>query len=257
MSFKISIVTATYNAESCVSDLLQSVISQKSDDVEFIIIDGASKDKTLEILDKFHKYIDYVISEPDKGIYDAWNKGVEKARGEWIMFLGADDQLMPGAIKCYLDFINSQGGEKALDYISSKAQMIDGENHPIWINGWKWEWPKFLYKMTVAHPGSLHAKKMFLEHGFYDTNYKIVGDYELLLRPRHHLKAAFINMISVKMKEGGMSDSLAAIKEHYKASVKTGRANRFVIYIWCSYVFMKSKLNKLGRQLGLKLNIDK
>ena len=106
MDKKISIITATYNAELVFEDLVNSIIPQKTNDIEFIVIDGGSKDNTLNIMKKYNSNIDYWISEQDNGIYDAWNKGIRVSTGEWIMFLGADDILHQNTISDYIKVIN-------------------------------------------------------------------------------------------------------------------------------------------------------
>jgi len=252
----ISIITATYNAESCLENLLKSIKLQKTDNIEFVIIDGASKDNTISIIKRYNEFIDYWISEPDTGIYDAWNKGVKLTTGEWIMFLGADDQLMPKALKTNIDFILKNSSQE-LDLISSKIEMIDNNRKSIRIKGWKWEWPRFLYEMTIAHPGALHSRKLFVKHGLFNQDYKIAGDYELLLRPRNNLKTAFIDAITVKMCEGGTSDSIAAAFELYKLTTKTGGANRLTATINATVIILKYLIKSGFRHFGFNVYLRK
>src|SRR6266436_7822019 len=104
---KISIVMATYNAGKYLESALQSIIQQNYPCLEIIMIDGKSQDNTLSIINKYQKNISFWKSEPDEGIYDAWNKGVAISTGEWIMFLGSDDVLLPDSLISYSNFINS------------------------------------------------------------------------------------------------------------------------------------------------------
>ncbi|WP_442589248.1 glycosyltransferase family 2 protein [Pedobacter sp. AW31-3R] len=255
---KISIITAVYNAEKFLVDFFESIKSHDIDDYELIIIDGGSKDRSVEIIKSYSKYIKYWISEPDKGIYDAWNKGVLKASGEWIMFLGADDKLVTGALKDYKKYIidNTITEDNCL-YISSKMQIIDDSGKMIRIKGWPWEWPFFLKEMTVAHPGSLHSPKLFRDFGLFDPSYRSSGDYELLLRPKSKLNGRFFDQLTVIMLEGGMSDSFLGIEEHRRAAIKTGGANPFVAYLnsyWVGFKFLSKKTTK---RLGLNLYLKK
>lgn len=252
---KISIITASYNAEEFIERAIQSIVDQQYDNMEYLIIDGGSKDGTVEIIKKYADKINYWISEPDKGIYDAWNKGLAKATGDWIMFLGCDDLLVPGALQYYSDFINQL--PENIQYISSKNQIVDIHNNPIRIKGWPWKWPFFLKEMTVAHPGSLHAKKLFEAYGNFNTNYKIVGDYEFLLRPKEQLKTAFMDRITVVMQEGGASDSVAAIKEQYKASTLTGNYSTSKALLNASIVYAKFKSKKALRAAGINAYLRK
>ena len=137
---KISVITATYNSGVYLEDSIKSVIQQKDDNLEYIIIDGGSKDNTVDIIKKYSQYISYWVSERDNGIYDAWNKGVKKATGDWILFIGGDDFLKPDAIKLYRDFIVSNNISKDCLYISSKMELIDEQKKLIRVMGWAWEW---------------------------------------------------------------------------------------------------------------------
>lgn len=101
----ISIIIATYNAEKTLKRCLNSIVSQKKDQLELLIIDGCSTDRTMDIVREFAESIDVIVSEVDKGIYDAWNKGIRLATGEWIMFLGADDYLLEGAMNVYWNYL--------------------------------------------------------------------------------------------------------------------------------------------------------
>jgi len=254
---KYSIIIATYNAEKHLSKAVESLIKEISNSHELIIIDGGSTDKTIDIINKHSKYINYWISEPDKGIYDAWNKGLQIAKGDWIMFLGADDCLNPGALSQYDTFINNDPSHSDLHFISSKIEMVDSQGKSIRIKGWKWEWPKFLNEMTVAHPGALHSRKLFMEYGLFDTKYKITGDYELLLRPRTNLKSGFMNHVTVKMCEGGASDSVAALREHKIAAINTGGNSVFSSNFNYYKTFLKFRLRKLFRGVGLNFYLKR
>jgi len=255
MGIKFSIIIATYNAGKYLERAITSVIANKYNNIDLIIIDANSKDETINIIKKYEQYLSYWVSEKDEGIYDAWNKGVKKAAGDWIMFFGADDILLPNALVDYDSFIRSLKEE--VDYISSKKQMIDKTNKLIRVIGSKWEWPFFLKEMMVAHPGSLHSKTLFEKYGLYDTSYKITGDYELLLRPGNKLKAAFMDKITIMMSEGGASDSIMAVKEHYRAALKTGGQSRVSAQINFIIVYLKFKLKKLLRYFGINAYLKK
>ncbi|MEA5139284.1 glycosyltransferase family 2 protein [Arcicella rigui] len=251
---KISIITATYNSAKTLEQSLLSVISQGYNNIEYIVIDGGSKDGTLGILEKYNSEISYWISEKDKGIYDAWNKGVEKATGDWIAFLGSDDFFYPDAIQHYVDFINKeQINNTDCLYISSKIEMITEEGRVLRTYGWPWNWEQFRRVNIIAHPGSLQSKYLFEKYGNYDINYKIVGDYELLLRPQKSLNAKFINTVTVKMTVGGASNQLKMFKELKKVIIVRGgvsvlRAN-FDYYIHITKLYFKN----LGLRFGINL----
>jgi glycosyltransferase involved in cell wall biosynthesis len=152
-------------------------------------------------------------SEPDKGVYDAWNKGLELAQGEWIAFLGADDTYLPDAISSYIDLARRNPGA---EFLSSKARL----DHPTGyspIFGGPWEWPRFAKAMSTIHVGAMHHQNLFKCIGRFDASYRIAGDYELMLRPRDTLRTAFMPVITVVMRAGGLSDSTAGYYEARRA----------------------------------------
>jgi glycosyltransferase involved in cell wall biosynthesis len=253
----ISIVTATYNAESHLQNLIKSIIPQKTERVELIIIDGKSKDGTIGIIEDNNEFIDYWISEPDTGIYDAWNKGINIARGKWIMFLGADDVLKENSLSKLMFSLKNIKTANEIDLISSKVEMINDQRHITRVKGWPWCWPNFLFEMTIAHPGALHSRKLFEKYGIFNVKYKITGDYELLLRAKSKLKTYFIDEVIVQMSEGGASDSIKAIKEQRRASIKTGGANSILAYLNFSGILIKYIIKKVFRKVGLNLYLKK
>lgn len=252
-----SIIIATYNAEKYLQNCLDSIVPQINENIELIIIDGGSKDNTVEIVKKFHKHITYWISEPDKGIYDAWNKGIKNAQGDWIIFIGADDQFLPNALEIYNQALLNTLGIESVEFISSRVQMIDVKGNSVRIKGGPFLWPLFLKEMTVAHPGALHSKRLFEKYGVYNTDYKIVGDYELFLRAGASLKTIYIDKITVVMSEGGASDSVKSIKEHYKAVTTTGKYPKHLALLNAVTVYLKFKIKKLARKTGLNLYLRK
>jgi glycosyltransferase involved in cell wall biosynthesis len=212
----ISIITATYNASHTIEELISSIIPQKNNKIEFIIVDGASTDNTISIIKKYEKNIDHLISEPDNGIYDAWNKGIKNANGVWIMFLGADDILMPNALSEYLNLINSKQ-LSTYDYISANNEYIDNSGKLLKILGKSANWSNMRKTMSAAHVGSLHNKtNLFNQVGFYNLSYKICADYELLLRKKDTFQCYFLNKRIAQMKVGGVSFTLKAIYETFK-----------------------------------------
>jgi glycosyltransferase involved in cell wall biosynthesis len=194
----VSVITATYNAGDCLESSIISVFRQTYPNYEYIVIDGASTDNTIQILKDYDSKITFWMSEPDSGLYEAWNKAIEHCRGEWILFIGADDQLLPDALETYVNYINNHT-ERTLEYISSRAQRINSDGTLGNVVGNPWKWSKFKKRMTTAHPGSFHSRKLFERYGIYNTKYRIIADYEMLLRTKDTLRAGFINKITVQM----------------------------------------------------------
>jgi len=240
----ITVITVVFNGAKTLEQTILSVINQSYKSVEFIIIDGESTDGTLSIIRKYEHAIDYWVSEPDKGIYDAWNKGVAKASGEWIAFLGADDIYLEGAIDAYVNFICGFAG-RHLDYISSRANLIKGTK-VIRTVGQKWNWKSFKKYMNVAHVGSLHSRILFEKYGLYDATYKICGDYELLLRPRENLQVGFMNITTVNMSVDGISNSnLSVFDEVARIKIRHGLKTKF----WANLDLIYSKFKYFVRSI--------
>ena len=242
----ISIVIATFNVEEFLKDCLEKIISQKNDKVELILIDGNSKDGTVEIIESYEKYISFWLSEPDNGIYDAWNKAIKVAKGEWIMFLGADDVLLPNAIDTYLKYIENIKGSESI--ISSKIRMISEDGNGSKVVGEKWDWKKHQKgNYSLAHPGMLHKRTLFEQFGYYDTQFKICADSEFLLRINEHVEGGFVDFVSVNMRRGGKSDSYRAIYESFLIRKKNKSLPYFINIIRLSYRFILFSLLRLKK----------
>ena len=211
---KISIIIATYNAGKVLQRCLDSIRPQKMNEIELLIIDGNSKDNTMDVVNNNKDIIDYCISEPDKGIYDAWNKGIRAANGDWIQFLGADDQLTCGSLLFYLDYLVREKGLENIDVIFGRCWLINEKGEKIRKKGDSYEWNKFRKYMSVSHGSALHSKRLFQEVGLFDLNFKICGDYELLLRKK--LNTKFVEREILMMQIGGMSNSTKGLIDTYR-----------------------------------------
>ena len=178
MNQRLSIIIATFNVSRTLEKALESVKNQTFQDWECIIVDGSSKDKTVDIIKKYVS-IDLrfrYISEPDEGIYDAFNKGWKMAQGEWIYYLGADDELLPQAMSDIWDGNNYE-----------KVDIVYGD---MFFKTWRGikhtispESPSILRrKMLCSHQAMIMRKACIKEMGGFDQTYKILADYDLCLR---------------------------------------------------------------------------
>lgn len=244
MSIKISVIIATYNASKTLERCLDALAPQKDLDVEVIVIDGGSTDGTLEIITHYKDTVDFVLSEPDRGIYDAWNKGVANAHGDWIAFVGADDTLEPDALSNMLEFLGRNDTTR-VDYICAKNTYVGKDGVPLKVFGVPWRWEQFRRTMQLAHVGSLHRRTLFVEVDGFDINFRICGDYELLLRKKAHLNTLFIDGCLARMAIGGTSYSLAAVKEAdlaRKLHSDLPRTTLQLIYWWQILLFLRHRL---------------
>ena len=226
----VSVITVVLNGMQHLEQTIRSVLSQSYDNVEYILIDGGSTDGTLEIIRRYEHAIDYWVSEPDSGIYDAWNKGVCLAQGQWIAFLGADDSYLQDAIQAYVNLISQYSGQSP-EYVSSRVSLTS-DSHIMRTKGTHWKWRSFQKYMHVAHVGSFHNRALFDKYGLYDTTYKLCGDYELLLRPRQHLRAEHLQAVTAMMKRGGVTSSNPLVfRETLRAKTTSGGRNRLLSHI--------------------------
>lgn len=236
-----SIVIATYNAAETLEACLNSIRLQKIEEVELILIDGNSTDATHKIVQANMDIIDIYIHEKDKGIYDAWNKGVKASSGEWILFIGADDILCPNAISFYKDAL-TRTDSTGIDYVSAWVNYVDSSGQVFCKLGSAWNWHDFSKAMNVAHVASLHNRKLFNEIGLFNLEYKVCADYELLARKKDCLKTLFFEEVVAHMRMGGISLSGKAIKETCKiANTHTKRSlfarfalasDKYIHYYW-------------------------
>lgn len=241
----VTIITSTYNAAEHLPAAIISIREQTYDNVEWIVVDGASQDGTQDILRQNEDVIEYWVSEPDKGIYDAWNKGLQLAHGDWILFLGADDQLHPDAIEWMVKVANES--PIPLDLISGKAQLYSGAVQRRTI-GRPWAWRRFRKYMCVAHVGAMHNAAFFKRYGQFDRTFRIAGDYELLLRAGSNLKAGFVNKVLVRMEIGGISNQNAAVfRETFRARLNHGATTSFAGVVSAAWAWFKWNIRRLIR----------
>ena len=242
----VTIITAVFNGEKTLEKTILSVINQSYSNIEFIIIDGSSTDGSLDIIKKYEHAIDYWVSEPDGGIYDAWNKGVRLSTGDWIAFLGSDDMYVDGAIQAYATFIEEHP-VTTLEYVSSRVNLTK-DSKVLGVIGAPWNWSVLRKYMKVAQVGSMHHRCLFEKYGLFDDSYKISGDYEFLLRPGPHLRADFLNAITVNMQIGGASDAnIQVFREVVKAKISTGNRNILMSYFEKYWAIFKWKLRNYLR----------
>ena len=223
---KVSIITATYNSAESITASLDSVFSQNYTDIECIIIDGASTDDTLSIIDAFQKKHTNikVISEADQGIYDALNKGIKIATGALIGFVHSDDMLASphiiSELVLSLKKTEASGVYGDLQYIS---KLDTSKVIRYWKSG---VFSKSLLKRgwMPPHPALFLKKEVYQKHGSFNLSYKIAADYDFMLRilKDDTLTFSYLPKLFVKMRIGGASNKslkniIQKTKEDYRA----------------------------------------
>lgn len=178
---KFSVITVTYNAESVLEDTIQSVISQTYHRVEYIIIDGASKDSTLSIIHRYKDRITKVISEPDKGLYDAMNKGMQQAAGDYLCFLNAGDSFH--ADNTLQQIVHTITGNELPDVLYGETALVNNERHFLRMRRLSTPevltWKSFKQGMLVCHQ-AFFAKRSLTES--YDLQYRFSADFDWCIR---------------------------------------------------------------------------
>lgn len=241
----VSVITAVFNGEPHVSACLDSVLSQDYPNIEHVVLDGGSADGTLDVLRTYNDHVAFWRSESDCGVYDAWNKGLLETRGEWICFLGIDDEFLPGAVSAYME-LAAQNPDR--EYLSSRARWVHPSGYTRVIGG-PWNWRDFSKWMCTAHVGSMHRRRLFDRLGNYDTSYRSAADYELLLRARDQLKAVFMPNTTVMMRAGGVSDSRPALAEAKRAKISTGGRNPVIAAFEYRIALAKLFLRPTGQKI--------
>lgn len=225
---KISIITIVYNAVQTIEETINSVINQPCEDIEYIIIDGGSTDGTLDIIKKYENQISYWVSEPDYGLYHAMNKGIEKATGDIIGMINADDYYFENI---FLDVLKAFDGKNLEEYIFFGDMVHDGAI----IKGWRQD--NVNIGAFGAHPPMFCPKNVYDKIGKYRLWYKILADYDFMYRAYHvyNIKPIYLPKKTAFFRVGGLASNniFRSFTEEMLIKIengeKTGKA--FFIYI--------------------------
>ena len=215
---KVSIITVCFNSQKTIRKTIKSVISQSYKNYEYIIIDGGSTDNTIKIINEYKKCISVFISEKDKGIYDAINKGIKKSTGSVVSILHSDDI-----------FYNNQTTKKVMSYFSSNLKLdcligntlITKNNSKKVIRNYKAnsfkKWMLYL-GFSPPHPSTFFSKKIYKKFGLYNKKYNIAGDFEFYVRIflKQNILLRIVNKNFILMKSGGRSSE--SLKSNFISS---------------------------------------
>ncbi len=231
---KVSIITITYNSELTLRDTIDSVVSQTYNNIEYIIIDGGSKDNTLNIVKSYEGKIAKVISEKDNGLYDALNKGIQLATGDVIGLIHSDDFYNdPNVIQHIVDTFQLTKAEA----VYADLYYVDKDDTTKIFRKWKSGYYKhgmFLNGWMPPHPTFFVKREVYQKHGGFNLQLKSAADYELMLRfiHKHQITLAYLPEFIIKMRVGGKSNvtlknRIRANQEDRKAWVMNGLKPRF------------------------------
>lgn len=207
---KISIITVCFNSASTIRDTIESVFLQSFNNIEYIVVDGGSKDSTVSILQEYGKRISKVLSESDRGIYDAMNKGITLATGDIIGILNSDDVFENENV--LLNIVNLFKGNQSLDVVFGDVVFVESDNlNKIvrYYNSSHFKVWKLRFGWMPPHPATFIKKSAYERVGHYNLDYKISADYELFVRMLmiHRLNFSRVNKVLVRMRTGGVSTS--------------------------------------------------
>lgn len=260
----ITTIVAVFNGAKTLQQCIESVAHQTYAYKELIIIDGGSNDGTVNLITENSNNIDYWISEPDQGIYNAWNKGLTQAKGEWICFLGADDYFLNVHVlekmTCALEQLSPE-----IRVAYGQVMLLSNEGASLFSVGEPWSIIKDRFKqvMCIPHQAVMHRGSLFEQYGLFDESFRIAGDYELLLRELKTGSAAYIpNLVLSGMRQGGVSsnpaNSLVTMREIRRAQKMHGQ--RLPGWIWISAmarVYLRLILWRLLGELITRRAIDR
>ena len=209
---KISVITACLNSEKTVEQTIQSVISQSYRNIEYIVIDGGSVDRTGEIIAKYAGAIHRCVSEPDDGIYYAFNKGVSMATGDVIYFLNSDDYLYDADALSDVARVFAENPDLTVVY--GRMKLVEEASGFFYFQGRELSVEDLKKGVMPPHPATFIKKSMYLKHGFFDVGYRSAADLDLFLRfyRSEDFRARFLDRVIAVFRQGGFSNNLKTYK---------------------------------------------
>ena len=221
---KISLITVTYNSSKTLLDTLQSVLNQTYSDIEYIIVDGASKDNTVSIIKEYEPKFEgrmKWISEPDKGLYDAMNKGIRMATGDVVGILNSDDLFMDNNVLADI----AHAFDDHTDAIFGNLYFVNQEDVNQIVRVWKGSpYKSFKSGWHPAHPTFYVRRSVYEKYGVFDTTFNVSADFELMLRliEKHGIRTKYLDRYMVRMRMGG--ESTGSIKNIIRGNKNIFRA---------------------------------
>lgn len=255
---KISLITITYNSGKTITTTLESVLSQTNTNIEYIIVDGASKDNTVALIKEYEPQFEgrlKWVSEPDKGLYDAMNKGIRMATGDAIGILNSDDFFTTNDV--LQQVADAFATNKKLDAVYGDVHFVNPDNLDKCVRYYSSKvFRRNLMKIGLipAHPTFYLKRERFKQFGLYKTDYKIAADFEFLLRViyKEKISTQYIPVDMVTMRTGGASTSgwgsyKCIMMEHLRAFRENGIYNNaFILSLRYPYKIWELVKNKLS-----------
>lgn len=232
---KFSVITVCYNAEKTLEDTIQSVISQTYHHVEYIIVDGASKDRTMDIVNRYRERISVVVSEPDKGLYDAMNKGIRLATGDYLCFLNAGDSFHED--DTLQQMVHSIHGNRLPDVLYGETALVDHSGHFLRMRRLQapdiLTWKSFRMGMLVCHQAFFAKRELAVS---YDLQYRFSADFDWCIKIMKQSKVLHnTHLTLIDYLSEGMTtrNHKASLKERFRIMVRHyGWASTVAFHLW-------------------------
>jgi glycosyltransferase len=238
---KMTLLTAAYNSAGTIGDTLRSVAAQDYPDIEHIVIDGLSKDNTVEIVRQGGTRVARIISEKDKGIYDAYNKGIALASGDVIGFINSDDFYASDDV---ISQVMRVFEDPSIEAVHADLVYVDQDNTAKIVRYWKSRpcTPKSLARGFIpAHPTVFLRREVYDKCGLFDLDFRLAADYEFLLRIFHtfNVKTVYVPKIWVRMRVGGATGGTVASIKLQNDEIRRGQAKHGLKYPTAKFYFHK------------------
>lgn len=233
MSVKVSIITTCYNREATIRGAIESILSQDYSNIEYIVVDGASKDNSMSIINEYRDRITTIICEPDSGMYEAINKGLRVATGNIVGLLHSDDFLYATNT---ISRIVAKFDKTQADFIYGNGIFVDIEDTSCIVRNWisgTYSKNKVRRGWLPLHPTVYIRRECFSKWGLYDEGFKIAADSDFLVRYLYetNIKVAYLNEYIIKMRMGGLSTDRKKMKEKWKEDLRLYRSHGFNPYL--------------------------
>lgn len=247
MKPKISIITVSYNSASTIEETICSVITQDYDNLEYIVVDGASTDDTISIINKYKDSISLFVSEPDNGISDAFNKGIQLATGDIIGILNSDDVMLPNALSRLANYY-----DETIDVYRGNTVIWNPESNLKVREIPSMKFPKVPINIKVSHQGTFITSAAYKKYGMFKNEYKHIMDLELLCRfYRNNVRMKYVDVDVALFRMGGITSTpLFKKKDQYMNLVLDNGGSMFSARMYYSYLcfidYLKKVLNFIG-----------
>jgi glycosyltransferase involved in cell wall biosynthesis len=244
----ISVITACFNGAEFITNAIESVLSQTYPRLEYLIIDGGSTDGTVEIIRRYAPRLAYWHSQPDRGLAHAFNLGLAQAKGEWILFLNADDYLADATVleRMAPHLLKAGEADVVFGQIAFIPRQQTKPENLTDIRGGPWRWSRFRFTCTIPHQAAFTRRRFFQGMGVFEEGKRATMDYEHYLRAGRRLKTVFVPQLVSLMRDGGASQDVQKILEEWRDAQLANRSAPSWM-VWGNYL-CRLLWNKLTRR---------